>query len=168
MNSGKLISMVAYNEKQFNLLSQDLKGVISKYNCLINIKSYTDFLKQSLEIWMFIPCKLVDDIWVALNKPKDYNKFLQLTHGNFSLWYNSCFEYQEAEVNLIFKGFEIVEENKYQIHLIYKTNLIVFYKTRQTFFYNNKPQIKTLEDLTKYNIELTDQLAKKLGLWEDI
>ena len=38
------------------------------------IANYANFLKQKLEIWQVVPCKLVDGVWVVLEEPKYYGK----------------------------------------------------------------------------------------------
>lgn len=58
--------------------------------------NYANFLKQPLEIWMFVPCKLVGDVWVVLEEPvytNPSNKF-----------YNEVYvkEYQQAKERCFF------------------------------------------------------------------
>lgn len=103
---------------------------------LNNIHNYANFLKQSLELWMFIPCKLVDGVWVVLEEPK--------FHGHNIV---EVEEYQKAKERCLFDGFKLIDKilwhwDGFNRRIIYSENLgFDFYKT--------------IEDLVKYNLELT-------------
>jgi len=133
-----------------------------------NIQNYANFLKQPIEIWQFIPCKLVDGNWVVLEEPKYYMDWYKW--GSFSKYGESivkeCSDYhndlKEAKEIVIFEGFELVDsgfsdslnllcvrENKF-IGSVIKGELIT--------------QFETIGDLTKYNLELTQTAIKTLNL----
>ena len=56
---------------------------------LDKIRSYANFLKQPLELWMFVPCKLVDGVWVVLEEKKPFQ--------------DNYFEYQQAKDICVFE-----------------------------------------------------------------
>src|SRR5690349_9775881 len=65
---------------------------------------FDELLKQPLELWQFVPCKLVDGVWVVLEEPCLY--------CFDACDIDKCLEYQEAKERYLFDGFEvIVSEN---------------------------------------------------------
>lgn len=62
--------------------------------------NYANFLKQPLELWMFVPCKLVDGVWVILEKPKE-------TSEGIEAYDFDCQEYLQAKERRLFEGFRI-------------------------------------------------------------
>ena len=104
---------------------------------LCKIRNYANFLKKPLEIWQFVPCKLVDGVWVVLEKKKPFQ--------------DNYYEYQEAKSRCLFEGF--------------------VYDSKMEYWYNNDIgfdeeyiENKTIEDLVKYNLELTASAIKEFGL----
>ena len=94
---------------------------------------YAKFLKQPLTIWMFVPCDL---------------------HGNVQEekkpFQDKYYEYQEAKERCLFKGFEM-------------DNSFVTHKSRNSFFYPiSCLHEQTIEDLVKYNLELTTTAQKEI------
>ncbi len=126
-----------------------------------------DFLKQTPELWMFIPCKLVDGVWVVFEEPTlDSIKLMPLTsEGWDGKYYRLKKEYQQAKERVLFEGFEVVSINgdftvlqhkDFQLIFDYESNLITVNHPKFTDY------IETIEDFTinrfeKYNIELTKQ-----------
>jgi len=94
----KLISMTDFViEKEFGYGNE----VISSEQFTKLICNYVNFLKQPLEIWMFVPCKLVNGVWVVLvEKPLSPK-----TDENWNKW----IEYQQAKDRVLFKGFTFQE-----------------------------------------------------------
>ena len=89
------------------------------------------FLSQILEIWMFIPCKLVNGIWVVLEPPKRWNDYLEFPEsfdGNKE-WYD-FYEYEEAKERCLFEGFILdtfgyINHKESKISYDLKNNLII-------------------------------------------
>lgn len=112
-----------------------------------------EFGKQTLEKWMFVACKLVDGVWVVLEEPhpfkegdcKEQNKLV--TDIRFK-------EYQQAKERCLFEGFEI---GIYPLDVLLmrgnKWGLPIIDLHRQT-----------IEDLVKYNLELTATAQKEIGV----
>jgi len=61
------------------------------------IMAYANFLKQPLELWMFVPCKLVNDVWVVLEGPLLSVDFWE--KGDIS---KELQEYQQAKERCLF------------------------------------------------------------------
>jgi len=94
----KLISMTDFDLEQ----ELELRNYFEYDNreALVKIFNYANFLKQLLEIWMFVPCKLVDGVWVVLEKPKE-------TSEGIEAYDFDCQEYQQAKERCLFEGFRI-------------------------------------------------------------
>ena len=87
-----------------------------------NIRNYANFLKQLLQLWMFVAC---DEDGNVLEEPKD-----------FKVWSNSggafmnidevliCQEYQQAKERCLFDGFE----NGFRIpeHKVFNAGDLIF------------------------------------------
>jgi len=102
-----------------------------------------EFGKQPLEIWQFVPCKLVDGVWVVLEEP----------HRNEQdtwLWA----EYKQAKERCLFEGFKKVVRNDVNL-ILHSGFCLIEYNLGHFGFYDKSKSIKTIEDLVKYNLELT-------------
>lgn len=111
---------------------------------------FDDFLKQPLELWMFVPCKLVDGVWAVLEEP-DADYYMKVTEKDLK-------EYQEAKDRVLFKGFEIDYDR------IVKNNEIrIQFNDYSTYLNNSKTVISTIEHLVKHNLELTPTALKQIG-----
>ena len=140
----KLISMTDFVLEQLSI-----KQSTSEFKEVV--KNYVRFLKQPLQLWMFVPCKLVDGVWMVFEEPhpfkegdcKEQNKLV--TDIRFK-------EYQEARERCLFEGFEM-------------DNSFVTHKSHNSFFYPiSCLHEQTIEDLVKYNLELTKTAQKQIGL----
>jgi len=100
------------------------------------------FGKQPLEIWQFVPCKLVDGVWAVLEEPNKYTSNLEIND-----------EYQQAKDRCLFEGFEY---DKYGFSVLKNKKGCGFDEEYMTEH--------TIEDLVKYNLELTKTAQKQLGL----
>lgn len=136
-------------------------------NSLSNIINYANFLSLTPEIWQFVPCKLVDGVWVVLELPKD-NSYLGGRGATDAIkllkYEEELAEYQTAKERCYFDGFEVIEEK-----FISKTHYyIVFNNLKIAWNYNGKwnfyKEFKTIEDLIPYNLPLTATAQKEIGL----
>ena len=94
---------------------------------------YAKFLKQPLTIGMFVPCDLHGNV---LEEKKPFQ--------------DKYYEYQEARERCLFKGFEM-------------DNSFVTHKSHNSFFYPiSCLHEQTIEDLVKYNLELTTTAQKEI------
>lgn len=139
-----------------------------------NILAYANFLKQPLELWMFVPCGLEgnvleepkDDSYLGGRGETDVLKLLRFEHETD--------QYQQAKKRCLFEGFEIVKD-KYkscQREFIYLPNTEtqiwrkITYHTGliEYFFFDYYEQFRTIENLVKYNLELTPTALKQIGI----
>lgn len=108
------------------------------------------FGKQPLEIWQFIPCKLVDGVWILLETPDKKEEWFRDTYdngwwGDFIKYKN---EYQQAKDRCLFEGdFDICS----------KRNLIRFNNIMQPL-----EGLGNIENLVKYNLQLTKTAIKQI------
>jgi hypothetical protein len=70
------------------------------------IFGYTEFKKTQIEIWQFVPFKLLEDVWVVLEEPFYYKDFVFNLFDKISEFDKiKCQEYQEAKECCLFDGF---------------------------------------------------------------
>jgi len=147
----KLISLREYVlrfDKPIGFYADQFDYYEGQSNAMSYVISYTKFLSQKLELWMFIPCKFVDGVWVCLEEPNHHGKSIETMRELLK-------EYQEAKDRCIFTGFEINKEfpnlimhksgwglSKIDLHLC----------TIETYSHNG------------YNLELTPTAQKLIGL----
>ena len=94
---------------------------------------HAKFLKHPLTIGMFVPCDLSGNV---LEEKKPFQ--------------DKYYEYQEARERCLFKGFEM-------------DNSFVTHKSHNSFFYPiSCLHEQTIEDLVKYNLELTTTAQKEI------
>lgn len=96
---------------------------------LDKIRSYANFLKQPLALWMFVPCKLVDGVWVVLEEKKPFQ--------------DNYFEFQQAKERCLFEGFGVRKGN-----WLSNGNIDIDEEFCQGL---------SIESLVKYNLELTQK-----------
>lgn len=114
------------------------------------IFKYANFLKQPLELWMFIPC---NDNGVVLEEPKTDFKYLKGSVG-----YDEVKEYNQAKERVLFEGFTFKEiKTSYEHYYIVNNDKITWLSWNKS---------KTVENLLDYNqeIKLTPTAIKQLGL----
>lgn len=134
----KLIGMTAFiiyiNSKEHSL------------RALTQIRDYANLLLLKLELWMFVPCKLVDGVWVVLEEP--------VYTDPSNLYYNADYvkEYQEAKERCLFEILSYEEDSEnYWYFGITEFNLIGVDKS------------EVIESLATYELNLTDTAKKQLG-----
>ena len=176
-----LISMTDFVLQEHNKM-MNWQPPYDRNNCSVGsvVVNYAKFLSQKLELWMFVPCKLVDGVWVVLEEPKKYeyvcsnpsNELVEDVELNYNI---AVQEYQEAKERVLFEGFEIINKGKWS-----KTNplcgLWLSNKNNdcKPFSYCSKGYPKEyywaninsekIEDLVKYNLELTPTAKKQIGI----
>jgi len=138
-----LIQMTDYVAKQRELKNTD--NIRRFWNC----ERYAKFLKQIPCLYMFVPCKFINGIWVALEEPK------REKYPNEIYYLTDFQEYKQAKELVLFEGFEYDKTNKgikngkiYDRVWISEINLIEM----------------TIEDLIKYNLELTPAAKKQFNI----
>lgn len=130
-----------------------------------SIFRYAKFLKQTLEKWMFVPCKLVDGVWVVLDNPK--TKSYTGNQEGARKASKDYDEYQEAKEKCLFEGFEYSESH--QKGITYDLDLFIFPYGENRFGLTKKGegfrtwfQLFTVEDLVQCKIQLTENALKQI------
>jgi len=135
---------------------------------LNKINNYANFLSRQPKLSDFVPC---GEDGFPLDEPKDYQRFLsvdfELTTNQESL--KECIAYQQALDKVLFKGFEVFTDNEDFTRIELKDKLfITFYKEAETIVLNAPyagiKGITNLESLTPYNLELTENANKIIGV----
>lgn len=116
----------------------------------MNRKLFDKFLSKKLSLEMFVPCKLVEGVWLPIEYPN------HLVTCN-----QSIVEYQKAKDRCLFKGFQLGEFSSTIEHKSVG-NIFVMYKSNGVWFKNTNGE--TIEDLTRYNLTLTASAKKQIGL----
>jgi hypothetical protein len=145
----KLIGMTYFVLKQENV-----NGVFGQDE-IDKVWKYANFLKQSLCLWMFVACKLVDGVWVALRVPDKENYKADYKDGR--LFKYDLKEYQQAKEACIFTGFELDYDT-----IVRNKKIRLWFTENKIFLDNTYTEIKTIEDLVKHNLTLTETAKKKL------
>lgn len=102
----KLIAMTDFVlEQEFTIEVQSLTNQwgsrVSRYN---KIMSYAKFIKQPLELGMFVPC---DEDGNVLEEPDNHEFYMNNFKGEFNDYYSQSYEYQQAKERCLFEGLEI-------------------------------------------------------------
>ena len=136
----------------------------TKYKDLVN---YAKFLKQPLKLEMFVPCDEDGDI---LDEPEDY----ELRLPNMMTEYNDeVYTYYQAKEEVLFEGFNLNQKDFSKLESIFCLTkecfqITFFTKEKGCFMDNLKTnktyEIKTIEDLIQYNLQLTENAVKQIGL----
>lgn len=129
----KLTSMVDFVLEQRNLHKGDIEDFVDL------ICRYALFLKQHLELWMFVPCYLIDGIWIPYTKGTLLN-----TMKLFNEW-------EQAKERCFFEGFRI-------------ENGIIFTPENQVLIQKSLLEKMTIENLIGLNHNLTKKVIKEIGL----
>ena len=137
----KLISMTSF------VLQRDITDIKQRDS----IVKYANFLKQPLKLENFIVCDEEGDI---LEEPTNYEKRLL----NMMTEYNDeVYTYYQAKEKVLFEGIEF-RKNGGVNFLTIKEDTFAF------FDFNIKFKNLTIEDLIQYNLQLTENAVKQIGL----
>lgn len=134
----KLISMTEF------ILNQNRAGMIY-LTAMDAVIKYANFLSQPLSIEMFVPCKLVNGVWVVLQNPG-----IQFSYMPDPEHEKRVKEFQEAKERCLFEGFEYNFKKEW-----FSAGTMILDEE----FINNK----IIEDLVKYNLTLTPTAKKQLS-----
>jgi len=140
MKDNKLIPMTDYvleQEKQwYEMTPAEVMGIFN----------YANFLKLLLKLWMFVPC----DVDVLKEPDEDNSKYWNVTaDGNFNhgLFNEDIEQYQQAKERVLFHSMEELPRTK-----------------RQFLSWTSYNNYKTVECIIKYNVTLTPNALKQIGL----
>ena len=138
-----------------NLLNHD--------KVLVKIDKYANFLRTPLNLSMFIPCKLVNGVWVVLEKPIFYEQWsVHKDEYPYADWAHvQANEYQEAKDKCIFNGFSLENKGEFTVW-IQKDNHSICFTDRGKININSQNEINA-EDVIKYEFILTQTAQKQLS-----
>lgn len=108
----KLIPMTEFTLQKCKFLeiesNDDLKLNMESHFALLSIRSYAQFLKQPLALWMFIPC---DEDGNVLEEP-DTTKWTNLYEANGEIKFRDC-KYQQAKDRVLFEELKITDKGNF-------------------------------------------------------
>ena len=137
----KLISMTDF------VLEQEIINGGFGQDEIDKVWEYANFLKQPLELWMFIPC---DEKGNVLEEPESLKGFYE-THSDGMIQEAKLRkQYYEAKDRVLFEGFQISTKGSISIRLNNIEHILAGFKS--------------IEELVKYNLTLTESAIKQLGL----
>lgn len=155
---GKLISMTDF---VLSLNTKKLpkgfdKHISDSFEFSTKCIKYANFLKQELNIGMFVPAKKVNGVWVVLEEP--YND------GENSQYFLSAMEeYQESKENVLFEVF-IVSENSGNIIVTNGRNSILFSIRNFVKHIESGKRIFNIECVHSFDLTLTQSAKNQLDL----
>lgn len=136
-----LISMTDYCQEVSSEFMSPKKPFDKNY-WFGKILNYSDFLKQPLELWMFVPC---DEDGNVFNLPKKEDCLNTIDFDS------KLMDYADAKDNVLFEGFETKKG-----YADYKEDWL---KIDEKYCEGKK-----VEDLVQFNLQLTQTAIKQLGL----
>ena len=167
METFRLISMTDFviNKRKELLRHSEYKNDLENYANIIY--NYAQFLKHPLKLEMFVPCDEDGDI---LDEPEDYEVRLP----NMMTEYNDeVYRYKQAKEKVLFEGFDLNQKDLSKLENIFCLTkeyfqITFFTKEKGCFIDNLKTnktyEIKTIEDLIEYDLQLTENAIKQIGL----
>lgn len=169
----KLISMTDFVLEQGITETLDASQIMwydAEVTKIERIRSYANFLKQTLTLRMFVPCDADGNV---LEEPNTKNHL----HGQDSFVFHRLQnQHQEAKDRVLFEGFESIDTRTngkrvcFKLYGKYRTTSLDQIDSDQygLFFYNsrmNKARIHKIEDLLKFNkLVLTESAKKQIGI----
>lgn len=123
------------------ILEKSMVDYVLEYRSSFFTINYATFLKQTLELWMLVPCKLVDGVWVVLKKPVFHGRNIE-----------EVAIFQKAKERVLFEGIFTAKK-------IDDYYLIMDEEKPIWASWNNN---KTIEDLLPYKLILTPAGEKEL------
>lgn len=138
---------------------------ITESELLAQLFLYAVFLGLRPEIWMFLPCKLVNGVWEVLEKPNIVNNL----HGSFFKMqtdFHKEKEFLEAQEKVLFSGFTLQRKAFEDFDYVRNDKGFVFKKYCTMKHWTINTKTKTVEDLIKYEVKLTPTALKQLCIDE--
>ncbi len=149
------------------VLQQDITDIKQRDSII----KYAQFLKQPLQLGMFVPCDLEGDV---LEEPDFFiGKYDDNGYGDVDKrkYKEDLKEHQEARERCLFDGFEVNEDEDNFIYITFlfnKNNCKLIFDKESNSFLIDTPvfdeYVEKIEDLIKYNLELTKTAQKQIGL----
>lgn len=140
----KLISMTEFVLNQENPSNTDCQFADK-------VMSYANFLKQPLQLWMFVPCDEDGNLWRHLPTEEERIWAEKDSADAENSYKRKVFAYQQAKERVLFEGFEY--DNKME-----------YWHDFNIYFDEEFCENKTIEDIVFYNLILTQTAIKQIGL----
>lgn len=142
----KLINMTDFVLEQELILN--IQGY--EFRFISRVYRYAKFLKQPLELWMFVPCHLVDGVWKILEYPDDAKEYI--FRGD-SMRHEDLQDYRRAKERCLFDDWKVVSNRN--------NTICIENKSKHRLFL---PNCMTIENIAYTNSQLTKTAQKQLGL----
>lgn len=137
-----LVSMVAFVlDQRFGLGNE----FITEKEFCDKVINYANFLKQPLELWMFVPCDEDGNVLDFIEKP--------LSPSSDDVW-DKWSEYRYAKERCLFDGFKYFSIKKKRESYVFTEGYEINLKCFSTM---------TIEYISKENLQLTQNAQKQLG-----
>jgi len=158
------------------VLEQGYNPLQNDTECWVKTHNYAKFLKQPLELWMFVPCDedgnfLEEPILnpICCRKPNDDGGGCPECCGSPDPDYDTIewSLYFQAKERCLFEGFEVQNTKDWiefygGIRVYLPSNDL--WNMVSVVFKESEPMNKTIEYLVKYNLQLTTNAQKQLGI----
>ena len=132
--------------------------------------NFDEFLEQPLKVEMFVPC---DEEGNVLKEPNPKDVYPAPTAEEEIDFLDSLEQYNQAKEKVLFKGFELNQKDLSKLESIFCLTkecfqITFFTKEKGCFMDNLKTnktyEIKTIEDLIEYDLQLTENAVKQIVL----
>ena len=140
----KLISMTSF------VLQRDITDIKQRDS----IVKYANFLKQPLKLEMFVP---IDQNGNILEEPKMIEKQLGFEEVEIDYDYAEVEVYKKAKEKVLFEGIEFRKNGGVNF-------LTIKEDTFDFFDFNVKFKNLTIEYLIQYDLQLTENAVKQIGI----
>ena len=133
-----------------------------------SIVKYANFLKQPLKLEMFVPC---DEDVNVLEEPKIEEEYVDEHTTQIFAQYQ--YDLDKAKEKVLFEEFNLNQKDFSKLESIFCLTkecfqITFFTKEKGCFIDNLKTnktyEIKTIEDLIEYDLQLTENAVKQIGL----
>ena len=155
----KLISMTDFVLEQSEKIKKEKYGIESYYNTMQVSINYANFLKQPLNLGMFVPC---DEDGNVLEKPSAESYIILETCEYSKEW----IDYKKAKEKVLFEGFELVRfiEKENPCYVVSNGENEVTFHIGLYNFSKGVRFANTVEDLIPIQPILTKSVIKQIGL----
>jgi len=158
----KLISMTDFVLEQKEIWNNSNNSDLNDTGrCIRRTAKYANFLKQPLEIWMFVPC---DEEGGFFEEPICYVDWVYCNENGLEKWFsneNELNQYQQAKERCLFEGFEYNSETEQ----LKKGRLFLFFSTNfcEAYLDGDTKYLEFIEEIADYDLQLTLTAQKQIG-----
>lgn len=159
----KLISMCDFviEQSKIGMEVQSISHQLSnRANIFEKIVNYAKFLKQPLNLGMFVACDLDGNVLEEPNIVNDHNGSFFKMQTDF----HKEKEFLEAQERVLFSDFSLQRKPFEDFDFIKNDKMFVFKKYCTMKHWSINTKTKKVEDLVKYNLVLSESAIKHLLL----